>query len=597
MSSDNTITTSDRTNIPITFDGTLVTTLDSFYDALEKGDYFEAAKAIGVLEFIGQSDIYFFEGMMYQKMALELMGHSMEAYYVIEDPRVGEYLEKVIEYFSGVPEASGFYPPSVAGIETAYRVLGRYKELDKLLGSGIFALSPIEELSRRIECLESLALIKPMEHEAWPPSVSSRKVSHVGEAPLESIARFQVFDSFANALTMAAECILQCAVYRKNQPECGTDFASLQETALFASLYEKQLSVLRCSYSIDKSLLPSNIASLPQLALDNLSWEQKIYKCESDRWKADLANTCQLLCAPENHPSVDPYQCVESMLRNSICLAQYDLRPIVEKYYTVIVGEAQQGNPSAQGYLGFTYSMMQANGEGTSELAKKLSPYAGDRSEGLFDLMFDQAELSTLMTKRGFDALNNAECAMALYEGAKLTQRDASHIALMYFRVLEIEYNANLIMPLIENIDYEQLVETTSYVERKQRRRNLDVINPQYKKWHKDLDIIYQVKSGSKPSMEIGTIRVLLDHILNRSDSCARLLNSVLEDVLTEQGIDAYRSGKMTSVVSWANVNAYRNPGAHTGFVSFTKAQEAREFVRSWIPTVESWFKAAERGE
>lgn len=595
MSQDEMVTINAYTHIPRKFGKALLTKMDVFDEALKNSDYLEAAKAIGVLEFIGQTDIDYFVGMMYQRIALELMGYSMDAFHVIADPRVDAYTAKAIEHFTRIPKYSDFYSASVAAIEAGYRVLGDYEHLDRLLRNNDLGLSPIEELSRRIECLENLALINPAGRDGWPARVDMRRVEHGCEDDAERFAKFKIFDSFANALSMAAECISQVSEYSKNVTNCGTRFEEYQETATFAAIYDKCICVLRCCDLIDESILPEGMTDLPQIALNNRSWSQRIEEYRPGNWKERLLRFCSILCAPEQHPGVDSYQCVESILRSCISLGQYDLSPVVSKYFSVIVDAAENGSESAQGYLGFMHSMIRVDGNDRRGLEDKLSGYSVQAGEGFHGLVLQQAKLANALTRHCFDALINAECAFALHESGNLAVRDASHIALMYFRVLEMEYNDSLIRPFIDAIDYSVLENLTGYIEHASRRRTDEPIAESYKRWLRDLDSIYAVKTGFKKSMEIGVIRTLLAHIHHWSDQCAHLLEDSLESVLTTDGVDAYRTEKMIDVIGRARVEEYRNPGAHTGFVTLTKANEAREFVISWAPIVETWFKATER--
>ncbi len=597
MSQDEMVTINAYTRIPKKYGKALLATMDAFDEALKNNDYLEAAKAIGVLEFIGQTDIDYFVGMMYQRMALELMGYSMDTFHVIADPRVDVYTAKAIEHFSRIPGYSDFYSASVAVVETDYRVLGDYEHLDRLLRNNDLGLSPIEELSRRIECLEALALSNPEGSDGWPVSVDMRRVEHICEIEAQQISKFKVFDSFANALSMAAECVSQISEYSKNVTNCGTRFEEYQETAPFAAIYDKCVFVLRCCDLIDESILPEGMADLPQIALSDCSWLQRIEEYRSGNWKERLLQLCSILCAPEQHPGVDSYQCVEGILRSCISLGQYDLSPVIDNYLSVILDAAEHGNKSAQGYLGFTHSMIRVDGNDRFGLRDKLSGYPIQAGEGFHGMVLQQAKLANSLTRHCFDALINAECAFALHESANLAVRDASHIALMYFRVLEIDYNDNLIRPFVNAIDYSELEDLTGYIEYNSRRRSDEPIVESHKRWLKDLDSIYAVKTGFKKSIEIGVIRTLLAHIHHRSDQCAQLLEESLESVLTTDGVDAYRTEKMIDVIGRARVDEYRNPGAHTGFVTLSKANEAREFVLSWAPIVETWFKAAGHGE
>ena len=571
--------------------------LEAFDSALKSNDYFEAAKAIGVLEFVGQTDVDYFSGVLYREMALELMQHSMDAYHLVADPRIKDYLDTAIDCFSKVPEGSEFHSESIAHIEAAYRVLGDYKELDALLKRCGSSLSPIEEMSKRIECLKSLALINPLDETVFPAEVATPPIDCINESAVQQLSKFQVFASFADALTMAAECISQCAEYANNVPGCDAKFAEHQETASFASLYEKSVCLLRCSNLFNTTLLPDAMSDLVHLALNDRTWSQRIGKYGDEWWIESLARTCWQLCAPETHPQIDPYQCVERILQDYMILGRLDLSPIISKYFTIIANAADGGDESARAYLGFAYSMIKIDGDDPHNLEKKLARYAQSSDGGFNDFVVEHAWLSTALSPHSFDAFVNSECALLLHESAELAERDASHIALMFFRVLEFEYSDNLVHPFIAAIDFNQLEQATGYVEHSKRRRDGRVIASRFERWLRGLDALYAVKTGFKNAMEIGVLRTLLVHILHWDDPCASLLKAALESVLTEDGLEAFHTEKLMDVIGKTQVNEYRIPGAHTGFVTLTKAKEARDYVTAWAPVVATWFKASANRE
>ena len=593
MKSDKTATANGNAHVPGKDDNARTAALEAFDAALKGNDYFEAAKAIGVLEFVGQADIDYFCGMMYRTMALELMEGSMDACYVAADPRVKEHLDTALEHFSKVPEGSEFHSESMEHIEAAYRVLGDYEALDALLKQRGSSLSPIEEMSKRVECLSSLALINPLDEATFPAEVATPPIDSIDESAAQQLAKYQVLASFADALAMVSECVYQCAEYARNVPGCDAKFAEHEETASYASMYDECVRILRCSNLFKNTLLPEAMDDLPHLALSDRTWSQRIDRSSDEWWAESLARACWQLCAPEAHPQVDPYQCVERILQNYMLLGRFNLGPVISRYFSTIADAAEGGNESAQAYLGFAYSMIKINGDDPHDLEKKLERYAQGPDGGFKDFVTQHAWLSTALSPHSFDALVNSEFALLLHESAEVAERDASHIALMFFRVLEYEYSDNLLHPLIAAIDFDQLEQATGYVEHSKRRRDGRVIARRYDRWLRGLDSLYAVKTGFKTAMEIGVLRTFLVHTLHWDDPCALLLKEALESVLTEDGLEAFHTEKLMDVIGRTQVNEYRIPGAHTGFVSLTKAKEARDYVTAWAPVVTTWFKAS----
>ena len=55
--------------------------------------------------------------------------------------------------------------------------------------------------------------------------------------------------------------------------------------------------------------------------------------------------------------------------------------------------------------------------------------------------------------------------------------------------------------------------------------------------------------------------------------------------------IQALQSKAMLDVIANANLEKYRIPGTHTGYLPFSVANESKEYVMRWLPQVENRFK------
>ena len=68
-------------------------------------------------------------------------------------------------------------------------------------------------------------------------------------------------------------------------------------------------------------------------------------------------------------------------------------------------------------------------------------------------------------------------------------------------------------------------------------------------------------------------------------------LGEAIEELLTDDGKQALHSKEMLDVISNAMLEKYRVPGAHTGYLPFSTACEAKEYVDKSLNKVVTWFK------
>lgn len=543
--------------------------IEQLEDCVVQGDFFGAAKAVGVLELLRSPDLDFFTGMAWQA------AHDFA---------------KVIECFSKIQPESQFYPLALSGLATAYDLTGDYSHLDDLFNQNEGAgYSPIQELQMRLNCLEKLFLNSGIKAEI-PTSIQSRTITTLGQEDSDHIAYYRICRILSDMLLIAGECINQCGIYKDNVPDSGYDFGSYLETQHFSDMYDRCVYILQYSQFIAFIRFSSDIKSLAECALVNQSWKDKISTLRNSNYISQIAQIAYTLCAPEAHPSIPPYECLDGIMEQFGHMLPQANDSIIDKYFDTIVAAASAGIPSARHRLAISYCQIEATDDDSYGLRTRLKKVF-DKDEGNdLDTIRENIRIAERMTQKGYAALLCAEHTYALYSENRYGVRDASNLALMYFRVFEIEYNARLVQPFVQSLNFANLAKLTGYNEYGHFRTNRE-----YKDWSRDLALIHDLKNGQKESMELGVIRTLLAHIHRRSDRCAHLLEGELERMLTPAGVGAYRNETILNVIGKANVDAYRNPGAHTGFVLFSKAKEARDYVYYWLPVVETWFKATER--
>lgn len=158
-----------------------------------------------------------------------------------------------------------------------------------------------------------------------------------------------------------------------------------------------------------------------------------------------------------------------------------------------------------------------------------------------------------------------------------------SALSLQFFRVLEIEYCEKLIIPLAQAVDIERLRELAAESDEEWKVRA----------WNYDIKCLDKIKSRSQDSFEIGAVRTMLGHIVGwktQNDPCEEYLRPLVERFLSEDGKNALQRKDMLDVINNAVLEEYRVPGAHTGFLPYSTAVESKEYVKTNLQKVVSWF-------
>ena len=557
--------------IPTQGDITLNQAIEDLSKAVANLDFFEATKKLSIIEMFKTPDLPYFTGMVYQA--------KMD-------------FEKVIECFSQVPAESCWYSLAMSGLATAYMATGKYLLLDELLMKHCVEITPIHELQERLNCLEIMDIDDCIASYGQILTTTSSMVERFPDNKEGQEANYHVCRMLADMLVIAGECMNQCRIYKKNKPNSGYDFESYLETALFAKMYKKCVLILRFSKYIKYIRFTSDIDSLAIVALEDKTWEDRLKIFGGPDYIPQIAKIVIELCRPEHHPAMDAYICLNSIMERFLRMAPRFIDGIIDKYFDIISRAAINGEESAKDYLGLSYSRIVVTGKDPYKIKDRLEDFKNKNPWFSFDDILARTGLTYKMSTKGHDALLNAEHTFDVATKGNYGNRDASGLALGFFRVLEIEYNNKLIGPFSKALDFNAIHSITGFIKLTRRNSNglFYNIDHKYSRWGKDLESLYDLQSGMKVSMEIATIRKLLDHILKWGDSCEQYLRRELEKHLTPEGKNAFYTADMINVIESAKVEKYRNPGAHTGFVPYSGACDARKFVRAELPRIESWF-------
>lgn len=157
--------------------------------------------------------------------------------------------------------------------------------------------------------------------------------------------------------------------------------------------------------------------------------------------------------------------------------------------------------------------------------------------------------------------------------------KDAGMISLSFYRILEIELNKKVIIPLLSSIGFKKLNET--YIDHLTR-----ITGEEKKQYRTKWGIILKTYQTMEETNFTGNGFMLgvLYHFFKaigteyeESDAIASIIHEHLSNVLNTYGIEKLQEGFFESLTDDEIRNKYRNPPAHTRYLSYEVACECRE--------------------
>ena len=537
-------------------------TLDEFAQAIARTDFFECAKKIGVMEYIGLPDIDYYTAL---------------AFHVNKDT------QKAISLYEKIGKSSNCYGMALQDLAIDYMLTGDYLKLQGILEQEEYSCTPLEELDIRIKCLEHMHSDVFAANKAALDTIEARDVTPAKYSGDEAERFFMICSMLADALVIAGECINQCSNYQFRTGTVVEDVPNNPDLARFANEYEKWCYILQLSKHLLVFKLPDGLSSLADCALIKLPWDKKVDTLISTNYAQQVMQIILTLCRPEVHPSIKPIRAIGELLEAFIHINPKEIAHVISHYYTYI-SEAyiEDGSGIAQ-YIGYAYSEILATGQDPFNLESRIKTLRDDKEYGTDLETASQIKMVRQMSRKAYDALMNAESTFAKTHKDIPGARDYSALSLQFFRVLEIEYSEKLLCPLANAVDIDQFKEL---IEQTEDDRN-------YNAWKRDGNYLEKIKNGGQTSIEVGAVRTLLGHVIGyytKDDPCAQYLRPIIDTLLTEDGKQALQNRAMLDVIGANILERYRTPGAHTGYMPFSAACEAIEYVQEKLPDVVSWF-------
>lgn len=530
--------------------------LGEFNESFQNSNYDECIKKIGILEDLGYSDIYYLKGI---------------AFYV-----KGDYDESI-----DCLKKSNKYSKKDSFCQNLlidnYVLLGKYLELDYTIKRLRNKISGMQELYFKINCLQHMK-IDYFEN-------NKEEISQLGTAIVIKKEDFnqqyqffyEICHIFSNAIIAAGECINQCVHYCKQSSTQFKNFKIDNNIKHFIIEYDKWTHILSFSRNIGGILLNSKIKSYNYFVFYEEIWPNKLEKFYSGKYITQILNLIFQLNSPNLHIKIDKFDCICNILEAFLQIEPRAISQIINHYFDIIKDKYLEKNQTAIIYVGYVYSEIIASNYDQYGLKDRIEEIWNNDYKYDLEKVSTDIRLTRHLSYRAKMALDNAEISYAQTKGILAKNNDYSALALQFFRVIEIELNEKLINPLVKSIDddYFNNLDTTKFS----------------KTWEGHYRNIEKIKQGQK-SIQLGSVRTLLNSIVKvkSSNSFGNELKDKTEKLLSDEGKEALGSGKIEEIINNNILNKYRIPGAHTGYIPYSKACEARKYVLESLLELEKYF-------
>lgn len=540
--------------------------IDNFMLAVGKNDSSDAIKKLGVLEYFRVPDIDYFTGLTHQ-----LCNRNCEA----------------AACFEKVAESSQYYQLAQIRLATIYSVLGDYEKLVPVIENPISKMSPAQKLECRLRCVTKLDASKiPILLQQYAPSSFEKTTKRCFADEPERI--YWICRLFSDALVVAGEIINQAKGFQDSlgQP---IDWKTNPDFSKLSTEYTRFTYILSHSVCLHFIQMSEGNDSLANAALAGKEWAEKIRIFKDPNYSVQIMQMIANLCNPQIHVQIPAYTIVEHMLDQFNRINPSAIAQVINQYFSIVEDAYKAGNESAAQYLGYVKAEIVVSGKDSFNLEAKIDQII--QKDPRVETIIQNIQTYRFLSPKAYEALISAEMMFSRMSEKNCGVRDCSTLALQFFRVFEIELKNKLIQPLLLKVDIGRL-----HLLNTQELQNSN--GKKYaQKNHDDLkftiDALDKAKNVSINTLEIGKIQTMLfltTRYYLRQNACAQQLHSDIAQCLSSAGKMAYDQDLIQGLIAKTQRDKYRNPGAHTGYLPYSIAEEAREYVLSNLPILESWF-------
>lgn len=539
---------------------------DNFFSSLHKADSLGVFKAIGVLEHLGAKDLDYFHGIGYQIL---------------------NNIHQSISSFEKVSPNSKHYQESLYHRITLYSATGNYKELRNTFANPRLEMSYMEKLNTWLRFLYNVdsSLLPELQAKYLP---SDFDFSDGDNSTCSSQSFYSVCIQLTNALIIIGDMIDQGSRYLA--VNTGTiNLETDQNFSHYLSIYNRSVYIFSHCKLVPflSNLIDDDFESL---TLANKPWSEKIRILATTDYRASIMQLIVKISNPELYPTIPQYDVIEHALDQILRIEPRMLSQIVNYYYSTIEQAYINGVKSASQYLQYVYSEIHAYDIDPFNLKTRLVKTLG--ADFLASSMANEIKLYRSLSLRGYQILRSAEMMFDKINPENCGIQDYSYLSLQYFRVFEVELNEKLIKPLCKIADFSLLKELNEEWLNQNKNTNNAHAEKNRNALDRCINALELCFSKGKP-LALGSICKILKYATipyMRSNPCAIQLYDYISQFLSDVGLDALNNREIQELIESKPRTKYRNPGAHTGFLSYTTAAQAREYVLENLPNLELWF-------
>lgn len=244
--------------------------------------------------------------------------------------------------------------------------------------------------------------------------------------------------------------------------------------------------------------------------------------------------------------------------------------------------ELTDGNSStdAMEFLRMAYVESTVQGNTIPELAELVKDTSDEISDDI-----NTKQIIRKLSPMGKLAFQSAEKMLHMAEKIDFTMYDAGMLGLGYYRIIELEINQRIIFPMIKDFWIEAITGKKNSMDDEAWKTFVK----SWKFYNNKFEAIAQSNYTGKSLMlgEIYKFFLLIRTKCEENDSFAvEAVTFMKEKLFTEKGVNKYNEGFFEEITGEIKRNRYRNPPAHTKYLSFKIAEECRDVVKETLLTL-----------
>jgi hypothetical protein len=185
--------------------------------------------------------------------------------------------------------------------------------------------------------------------------------------------------------------------------------------------------------------------------------------------------------------------------------------------------------------------------------------------------------LESVLSPMAKMALRSASWDLAQAEKEALLWKDAGMISLGFFRILELEFNARLILPILQKLDMERLEMGLAAL----KTEPSGAANAAASFWGRMLRQLRRAKQPGR-GLELGALELLLNKVASPTGVDAALkmpIHLQILQLMSPTGAEAFKSGSLAHLINGDAREKFRNPPAHSRYVGLSVARECKQYV------------------